>query len=217
MALRKYHILGAIFLFLAYLVAYFALFEKHPKFVPFEPIWVTTAFLMAIVGSEFPDWDHMIHFLSHRDITTHSAGIAVLLFLVYTTNVFFFENLNQTLVYGLALAAFMIGLGSHLLLDLFPTYDPEKLINDKGALQASAYMLGGVIQGLTGQELVKALKGTYLIHLPFKSPVMKEGKKVGRWEMRRTLPLHQTRWWLFINGIISLLLGGTVVWMYFAF
>jgi hypothetical protein len=61
-------------------------------------------------------------------------------------------------------------------------------------------------------EIIKALKGTYLIHLPFKMKVRSE-KKVGTWELRRTLPLKASRWWLFGNGIATLLLGAYIIFL----
>lgn len=176
-----------------------------PGLPDMAPLWFITGFLMALIGAEAPDWDLLLNWMHHRDIATHSIGIPLIItgtFLVQKT----MTPDDPTLVLALIFAPFLFGFGSHLLLDLFPSVDPEREIKEKGITKTTATLLGGFVSGLTGVETIKALQGTYLIHLPFKMPVVseKEGKYV---EMRKTYPKHLTRWWLFFNGLISGLLG----------
>jgi hypothetical protein len=186
------------------------------NFVPELPdialLWVTTGFLLALIGAEAPDWDLLLNWMHHRDIGTHSAFIPLFIagaFLVQK----FIDETNPTLVLALIFTPFLLGFASHLMLDLFPSVDPEKEIKEKGITKTTAMLLGGFVSGLTGVETIKALKGTYLIHLPFKMPVRSE-KKGEFEEIRKTLPLKASRWWLFFNSLISGLLGVILLVLY---
>ena len=203
MALRRWHMVGSFVLYVGFLASYWYLFSSQPKFIPFDPLWVVTGYFMAMVGSEFPDWDFQFKQLQHRDIATHSNFITFIFVGVVLVSVAFFDISQTTASYVLILAAFMVGLGSHLLLDLFPTYDPEKLIQDRGVYRGLSYMIRAVIQGLTGKEIVMKMTGTYLIHFPLKL------------KGRKTLPLKLTRWWLFLNGLLSIAFAYFLVYLYF--
>ncbi len=203
MALRRYHMLGSFVLYIGFLASYQFLFSNQENFIPFDPLWVFTGYFMAMVGSEFPDWDFQFKQLQHRDIATHSNFIAFIFVGIVLISVAFFNISQTTASYVLILASFMIGLGSHLLLDLFPTYDPEKLIKDKGVYRGIGYMVRAVIQGLTGKEIVMRMTGSYLIHFPI------------RIKGRKTFPLALTRWWLFLNGLVSIFFAYFLVYLYF--
>ncbi|MHA2243603.1 MAG: hypothetical protein ACXADY_01410 [Candidatus Hodarchaeales archaeon] len=215
MANRKWHLITAIVVYIIYCVMYWYIDTNDllpsPGLPDMAPLWLITGFLMALIGAEAPDWDLLLNWMHHRDIATHSIGIPLII-----TGTFLVQKLmtpdDPTLVLALIFAPFLLGFGSHLLLDLFPSVDPEREIKEKGITKTTATLLGGFVSGLTGVETIKALQGTYLIHLPLKLPVIseKEGKYV---EMRKTYPKHLTRWWLFFNGLISGLLGITLVIM----
>ncbi|NHJ00904.1 MAG: hypothetical protein EAX86_02125 [Candidatus Heimdallarchaeota archaeon] len=206
MATRKWHLFTAILVFLAYIIGYWYLQSYFMAQLPIlAPLLILTAFLMALIGSEAPDWDFMMSWLQHRDITTHSVGIpAIITFVIFIQKVIM--PMNPSLMLALIFIPFMFGFSSHLLLDLFPGVDPEKELKKGGITHTTALLLKGFISGLTGVETAKALQGTYLIHLPFKMKLQSEkGRK--KWEIRKTLPLHASRWWLFFNGLLSLSLG----------
>jgi len=176
------------------------------------PLWVITGFLMALIGAEAPDWDLLLNWMLHRDISTHSVFIPLFITIVFLIQKFLAPT-DPTLIIALVFTPFLLGFSSHLLLDLFPNVDPEKEVKEKGVTRTTAMLVGGFVSGLTGVETIKALQGTYLIHLPFKMLVESEKKK-DAWEMRRTLPLHASRWWLFFNGFITGLLGISLLIVY---
>ncbi|MFX0095322.1 MAG: hypothetical protein ACFFBD_26545, partial [Candidatus Hodarchaeota archaeon] len=200
MANRKWHMITSILIFIIYCVVYWYLDLNRltgsdlPDLVP---LLMVTGLFMALIGAEVPDLDLVLSWLQHRDISTHSA-----LWPVIISGTFLLQKLftppDSSLVLALVLTPFLLGFSSHLLLDLFPYVDYEEE-GKKGITHITAMLLGGFISGLTGLELIKALKGTYLIHLPFKTPMPSEMKS-SSWELRKTLPLHLTRWWLFFNG-----------------
>lgn len=209
MANRKWHLITSIIIFVVYCVVYWLVrtnLLNDPSELPdLAPLWITTGFLMALVGAEAPDWDLLLSWMHHRDISTHSVFIPLFITVIFLIQKFMLPT-DPTLVYALIFTPFLLGFSSHLLLDLFPNVDPEKEIKEKGVTRTTAMLVGGFVSGLTGVETIKALQGTYLIHLPFKMPVKSENKRE-KWEMRRTLPLHASRWWLFFNGLITGLLG----------
>lgn len=207
MANRKWHLITAIIVFLIYSISYWFVNTNYIDELPeLSVLWVVTAFLMALIGAEAPDWDLMLNWAHHRDIGTHSFFIPLFITITYL----FQKSMNivndPSLYLALIYAPFFLGFASHLILDLFPSVDPEKEVKEKGVTRTTAMLLGGFVSGLTGVQTIKALQGTYLIHLPFKMPVgsEKEGKT---WEIRKTLPKHATRWWLFCNGVVTGLLG----------
>ena len=211
MANRKWHLITAIIVFLIYCTVYWfvdtnLLVDLQDFDLPdLAPLWVITAFLMALIGAEAPDWDLLLNWMHHRDIGTHSVFIPLFITIVFLIQKIMTPD-DPTLVLALVFTPFLLGFASHLLLDLFPSVDPEKEVKEKGVTNTTVMLLGGFVSGLTGLETIKALQGTYLIHLPFKMPVKSE-KKREAWEMRKTLPLHASRWWLFFNGVITGLLG----------
>jgi hypothetical protein len=210
---RKWHLITSIVVFILYCVVYWYV---DTNFVPELPdialLWITTGFLLALIGAEAPDWDLLLNWMHHRDIGTHSVLIPLFIAGAFLVQKFINET-DPTLVFALIFTPFLLGFASHLLLDLFPSVDPEKEIKEKGITKTTAMLLGGFVSGLTGVETIKALKGTYLIHLPFKMPVRSE-KKDEFIEIRRTLPLKASRWWLFFNGLISGLLGVILLVLY---
>lgn len=104
-------------------------------------IWII-AFLLAIIGSEGPDFDVLYSFMSHRDIVSHSAIYPGILFAV---GFWWKFTINHALVS--AFIPFMIAYSSHLFLDYFPNIDMRKLRD--------------------GQLRIKEKKGTFLMHVPF--------------------------------------------------
>ncbi|MFW9855621.1 MAG: hypothetical protein ACFFFG_11200 [Candidatus Thorarchaeota archaeon] len=208
MANRKWHMITAILVYTIYLVTYWAVDTNIPDLglTDIAPLWMTLGFLMGLIGAEAPDWDLLINWMHHRDIITHSIFIPIGI-----TAIFFYQKFadpsDPTLApLALVFTPFLVGFASHLLLDLFPSVDPEKEVKEKGITKTTATLLGGFVSGLTGIETIKALQGTYLIHLPFRLPVKSE-KKDKFIEIRRTFPLHTSRWWLFFSGLISGALG----------
>ena len=206
MATRKWHLFTAILVFLLYFLGYWIIQSYFLSELPvLAPFWVMTAFLMTLIGSEAPDWDFMLNWLQHRDISTHSAGIPLLITLVFFIQKFMTPT-DPSLILALIFTPFMFGFSSHLFLDLFPGVDPEKELKKGGITHTTALLLKGFVSGLTGVERIKALQGAYLIDLPFKVKMQSEkGRK--KWEIRKTLPLHASRWWLFFNGLFTLILG----------
>ncbi|UCG02082.1 MAG: hypothetical protein JSW11_21125 [Candidatus Heimdallarchaeota archaeon] len=206
MANRKWHLITAIIVFLIYIVIYwFVNMNYISELKEISPLWIVTAFLMALIGAEAPDWDLLLNWMHHRDIATHSVFIPLIIAITFFIQKFMGFP-EEILILALVFTPFFLGFASHLLLDLFPSVDPEKEVKEKGVTRTTAMLVGGFVSGLTGMETIKALQGTYLIHLPFKMPVKSE-KERDTWEMRRTLPLHASRWWLFFNGLITGLLG----------
>lgn len=198
----------ALIVYTIYLIIYWAVDTNIPEIELTEiaPLWLTLGLLMAMIGAEAPDWDLLINWMHHRDIATHSVFIPLGI-----TAIFFYQKITDladpTLrPLALVFVPFLLGFASHLLLDLFPSVDPEREVKEKGITKTTATLLGGFVSGITGIETIKALQGTYLIHLPFRMPVKSE-KKDKFMEIRKTFPLHTSRWWLFINALICDLLA----------
>lgn len=213
MANRKWHLITSIIIYIFYCIVYWFVDTNYVSELPdIALLWVTTGFLLALIGAEAPDWDLLLNWMHHRDIGTHSALIPLFITSAFLIQKFIDET-DPTLVFALIFTPFLLGFASHLLLDLFPSVDPEKEIKEKGITKTTATLLGGFVSGLTGIETIKALKGTYLIHLPFRMPVKSE-KKGEFVEIRKTLPLKASRWWLFFNGLISGLLGIGLLFLY---
>ncbi|MFX0015748.1 MAG: hypothetical protein ACFFB2_01265 [Promethearchaeota archaeon] len=170
---------------------------------------------MTLIGAEAPDWDLLLNWMHHRDIVTHSIFIPLFITITFLIQIFLAIPDDQSLILSLIFLPFFLGFMSHLLLDLFPSVDPEREVKERGVTRTTAMLVGGFVSGLTGVKTIKALQGTYLIHLPVKMPVKNE-KERDIWEMRRTLPLHASRWWLFLNGLITGVLGiflvGLLIW-----
>ncbi|MHA1970106.1 MAG: hypothetical protein ACW964_20220 [Candidatus Hodarchaeales archaeon] len=209
MANRKWHMITSIIVYVIYCVMYWYIDTNNllpsPGLPDISLLWIITGFLMALIGAEAPDWDLLLNWMHHRDIATHSIGIPIIITVTFLIQKFITPD-DPTLILALVFSPFLLGFGSHLILDLFPSVDPEKELKEKGITKTTATLLGGFVSGLTGVETIKALQGTYLIHLPFKMPVISEKEGIFV-EIRKTYPLHLSRWWLFFNGLISGFLG----------
>jgi len=152
---------------------------------------------MTLYGSEFPDLDQLFKkVLNHRDWFTHSSILPVLLslFTVFVSNATVEGSING--VYLPILAFFSLGVSSHLFMDYLPTWHNH---TEDGKFEFSdiSYAVKFGVEGLTGDELVEKLVGTYLIHLPWRSATTG----------RKTLTKIQTRFYLFLNGFILLFLA----------
>lgn len=206
LASRKWHLFASIPVFLVYILIYW-LFDNSNFFnLPeLTPVLLITAFLLTLIGSEAPDWDLLLNWLQHRDIITHSILIPLFITGAFIVQKFLTPD-DPSLFLTLIFSPLLFGFSSHLLLDLFPNINPEKEMKKGGITHTTALLLKGFLSGLTGVETIKALKGTYLIHLPYKMKVKSE-KKGSKWESRRTFSLNVSRWWLFFNGILASLLA----------
>jgi hypothetical protein len=160
---------------------------------------ITVGIFLAMSGATLADIDHQIGWLSHRDITTHSAllpTLAVLpqLYLIYigdTSNVFF-------MLYPLP---FALAYGTHLLLDLFPTFDPEKVAKQKGVIEATMKSVGAIVQGISSKEIVSKMSGSYRVMFPIRIFGYK------------SLGLHKTRFWLFFHGLYCFIISGVIFYV----
>lgn len=216
MALRKWHLLWGFLSFVFFTVGYWYLTENKDiltanYWYEVNPIWIVGAFWMAIVGAEWPDWDQMtllggIRLFHHRDWFTHSCLLPII-FTIPFVMTRLDDPSDSNLVFGFLFAAFFFGVASHLFLDLWPTMNVDHMLSKKGVVGTSVEMTKGFFKGLTGWG--DGFVGTYLIHLPFKMPVVdvEDGKKGGAVELRKTLPKHGSRLYLIINGLICIFLG----------
>lgn len=216
MANRKWHLIMAIIVFIIYCIIYYLVDTKMASDLPdLALLWVVTALLLILIGAEAPDWDLLLSWMHHRDIITHSVIIPLTITVLFLIQ-YFMDSNDPTLILALVFAPFCLEFASHLLLDLFPSVDPVEEAKEHGLSHTATLLLGGFVSGLTGLETIKALQGAYLVHLPFKMKVRSE-KKQKKWEIRKTLPLRASRWWLFISGVITGLLGillmGILVWV----
>ncbi|MFX0115154.1 MAG: metal-dependent hydrolase [Candidatus Hodarchaeota archaeon] len=218
MALRKWHLLWGFLSFVFFVAGYWYISDyakneivEAADWYGINVIWVTGAFWMAIVGAEWPDWDQMtllagIKLFHHRDWFTHSALLPIILTIPFVMTRL--ENPGDpNLAFGFIFAAFFFGIASHLFLDLWPTMNVDHMLQKKGVVGTSVEMTKGFFKGLTGWG--EGFTGTYLIHLPFKMPVVdvEDGKKGGAVELRKTLPKHASRLYCIINGLICIFLG----------
>ncbi len=146
---------------------------------------------MSIFGAQFPDLDQMWkHAFNHRDWFTHSAFPG----LIMMGLVLLSGNRTETNILLPILSFFFIGKASHLILDYFPTWNPDS----KDPLNI-VYAVEWFATGLTGEEISQKLQGTYLIHFP--GFVKFFGAK------RETLPTNLTRFYLILNAIVLVILG----------
>ncbi len=216
MALRKWHLIWGLISFVIFIGIYWYIGETEilkynkARWHEINPIWVVGAFWMAFIGAEFPDWDQFtflagIRLFHHRDWFTHSAMLPALFtvpFIITRLD----DPADPNLLFGLMFAAFSFGMASHFFLDLWPTMNVDRMLQKKGIVGTSIEMTKGFFEGLTGWG--KGFTGTYLIHLPFKMPVLDvTDKDKEAIELRKTLPKNLTRLWLVINGIICSFLG----------
>lgn len=164
-----------------------------------DAVWIILGSSMTIWGAEFPDMDQMFRSVfKHRDWYTHSAIFpAILSFLVISTSDPSVEgNFNTGLLPVVAMIN--IGVASHLIADYFPTWKP---VSKNGQLEVAdmKYALGWAFEGLTGDELVQKLVGTYLIHIPWLQFFTKDG--------RVTMNKMWTRVYLIANAIVLIILS----------
>lgn len=213
-ALRKWHLFMGFLTFILYIVLYWYIGEnevlKTARWHGLNPIWVIGAFWMAMIGAEFPDWDQMtsiggIRLFRHRDWTTHSILLPFLLTVPFVVTRLDDPD-DPNLIFGVLFAAFFFGMASHLFLDLWPTMNVDHMLKRKGLVGTNVSITKGFFEGLAGWG--QKFTGTYLIHLPFRMPVIElTNKKKEGIALRKTLPKHLTRLWLVVNGLLCLLLG----------
>ena len=104
-------------------------------------LWVI-GLLLAIIGSEGPDFDQLYNFMSHRDIVSHSA---IFPGIVFGLSLWWRFGHNDPLVS--CFVPFLLAYGSHLFLDYFPNINVRDLRN--------------------GELRIGQKKGTFLMHVPF--------------------------------------------------
>ncbi len=201
MACRTWHLW---FGFLSYAIFsifffYFSAFEMP------QDLLLIILGLLAALGSEIPDIDQVAdRVFHHRDWFTHSPLPATFLFIL----AYFYGDLFGLRLVTYLVCVFFVTNASHFFLDLWPVWkgsgDKVKGTMKGGALAPARWFF----EGLTGAEIYARLEGTYRIHLPFAIPEMKAKKKKGKTviveEMMRTLPTAQTRIWLVLSGIVTL-------------
>ncbi len=196
MANRRWHVsTGILTAFGVILWLYFAESFTYSK----EDIaWIFLGFFIGIFGAEFPDLDQLnvpSNWVKHRDWFFHSSFPIIIV-----SGTILFTSSESNILLPI-LGIFAISEGTHLILDLFPTYRLKE--KDKGMLGGIRYFFKWFMTGLTGQEIDHKLVGTYLIHHPFH-----HGKE------RKTLTLHASRWYLFLNGIVSMGLGVALIYVF---
>lgn len=189
---RKSHIIGGFVSWVIAMGIYIWLNIDDIKTGWYNSMWILISLLTCLLGAEMSDYDLLWKsFLQHRHIFTHSIMIPVLIVLpVFTVT-------TETNFLLPAFGLFMIGYGSHLVLDLFPSWKEKD-----GKILDSRETLTWLTTGLTGDELYTKLQGTYLIHLPWKTK-----------NKRKTLNLNATRAWLIVNALILFSFG--IIIMFF--
>ncbi len=143
MANRTAHVTIGVILGAAYIPVEFFIINKHNG-IPFEYSWLywVAAILLAIIGAEAPDFDHLYNFMSHRDILTHSSFYPGIIFGLC---IWWKLTVNDPLI-G-CFIPYLIAYSSHLVLDYFPNIDMRKLSD-------------GVLR-------ISEKKGYFLMHVPF--------------------------------------------------
>ena len=109
---RKNHIIGGTIFWVIILLVYFFVgnVSTHK-----DAMWVVMSLLVVQIGAMLPDYDLLSNkFLPHRNIFTHSIILPTLL----TLPIYFIRDETNTLLP--LYAFFLIGYGSHLLLDMKP-------------------------------------------------------------------------------------------------
>ncbi len=110
---RSMHLLGGVIFWIVALLGYFWSSNRSLQWA--DSIWITTSFLMAIIGAEIADFDlELGRYFTHRNFFTHSILLPGLLALPL---IFVDEpSTNMIPVFSM----FLVGASSHLLLDLSP-------------------------------------------------------------------------------------------------
>ncbi|MFW9924754.1 MAG: metal-dependent hydrolase [Candidatus Thorarchaeota archaeon] len=144
MANRTTHVSFGVFLGAAYIPIDFIIINQKFGVTSLSEIWLfwVIAILLAIIGSEGPDFDQLYSFMSHRDIVSHSAFYPGVIFGLCMWWRF---TVNDPLVSSFI--PFLIAYSSHLFLDYFPNINLRDL--HKGEIRI-------------GEK-----KGTFLMHVPF--------------------------------------------------
>ncbi|MHA1127014.1 MAG: metal-dependent hydrolase [Candidatus Heimdallarchaeota archaeon] len=140
---RTAHVTIGVILGAAYIPVEFLVINSKLG-IPLKHSWLywVAALLLAIIGAEAPDFDHLYSFMSHRDIVSHSAiypGI------VFGLCIWWKLTVNNLLI-G-CFIPFLIAYSSHLVLDYFQNIDMKKLSD--------------------GELRIKEKKGYFLMHVPF--------------------------------------------------
>jgi hypothetical protein len=142
LANRTTHVTFGVILGAAYIPIDFLLINPGIGYLQNAWLYWVVAVLLAILGSEGPDFDHLYSFMSHRDIVSHSAIYPGIMFGLC---IWWKLTINDPLI-G-CFIPFMIAYASHLFLDYFPNIDLRKLSD--------------------GEIRIKEKKGTFLMHVPF--------------------------------------------------
>jgi membrane-bound metal-dependent hydrolase YbcI (DUF457 family) len=187
MANRKWHVTVA-------LILYFIVATLLPKLEAFDFEakadlgWLLIAFMTTVFGAEFPDLDQVYKkFFSHRDMLTHSALVpAFLTVLTFYSN----DEVLKPLI-----AFFLLGVASHLFLDVLPTYKHKK--NGHLDIRNVAYTIGWTIKGVKVASLTEDINGTYLAHYPLQIRI----------KGYRALNSISTKIFFVTNGLICLILA----------
>ncbi len=122
---RSMHLIGCFVFWLIALIGYFYSKNDFPGWS--DSLWIISSFLMAIVGAELPDFDLEIKkFFPHRSAFTHSILFPGLLSLP----LIFHRNIESVQVLVPVYSMFLVGVASHLILDLSPkTWKGSALIH----------------------------------------------------------------------------------------
>ncbi len=190
MANRTWHVTGG---FITYVIILLWLYYANSFIFQVTDIaWLIEALFLALFGAEFPDLDKLEIFeghIDHRDWFFHSSIIVTI---ITATMIWTHPSYNVLLP---LMGFFSMGLGSHLLLDLFPTY--KKSDTPLGKIKS---LILWFISGLSGDAKDPYhFGGTYTIHFSF----VMIGKK--------SISVRATRLWLFINSLISIFMGAILI------
>jgi hypothetical protein len=157
MANKTVHVTVGVILALIYIPIDFYVINND---ISYTWLYWLAAVLLAIVGSEGPDLDHLYSFMSHRDIVTHSAIYPGIIFgLCVWWRLSYAEPILSVFI------PFFIAYSSHLFLDYFPNVDLRKLSD--------------------GEIRIKEKRGTFLMHVPFIYRT-KEGKERRTLDVKNT-------------------------------
>ncbi len=206
MASRKYHLFIGLIIYIISLFFYQVRKPFLPEAIDIDTIWFVAGLIMALTGAEMADYDQLLGRLKHRDIFTHSALIPIILVISFVLTSLLGSSGGGTLLFTTVVSPFVFGYASHLILDLFPPYNYKKIKEEEGFVKATLVFSQGIKQGITGEEILSQMKGTYLIHLPLELPIG-EKKKDGTRKQRKTLPKNATRIWLVLNALLAFFMG----------
>ncbi|MFX0093665.1 MAG: hypothetical protein ACFFBD_18075 [Candidatus Hodarchaeota archaeon] len=213
MAPRAFHLFVGFLVYIASFLFYQIRYASAVG-IQIDAVWFMAGLIMTLTGAELADYDLLVVHLSHRDILTHSALIPLLFVIPFAT--ISIPADVHTVLFLTIVSPFVIGYGCHLILDLFPPFNYKEMKEEEGVLKATIVLSKGLAQGITGKEIVTQMKGTYLIHLPFRLPIgAREKPTVSRFnprnrKKRKTFAKAGTRVWLTANAFFSFFLGSII-------